>query len=615
MTGARRHDLARELTIGDWRVRPLLGLIERGSRSVRLQPRVMELLLRLARSPGEVVTRDELFSDVWAGVVVSDDVLTRCVSNLRAALGDARHGRHHVVTVAKRGYVLKAPVAWLVRAGERESARREESIAVLPFGDLSAEPGFGWFAAGLTDALMDSLARIPGLRVAARTSALAVQDARGDVRAIGARLGVRHVLEGSVSREGEQVRVAIRLASAHDGFQLWAETVTAEARDVHGLQRALASGVAGRLALRIGERTLSGSAPAGVRLEAWAHYVRARELYHAERPSFRYEGVAELERAIALDPRFAAAHGLHAYVHALRAAHEEPYPRVAERVRASLQRALALDPLQPEALMAKAIDVRWRSWDWLEVRQLFEQALHVAPGDPHVLAHFAARYFRDLGELGVAERLLRRASEIDPLNPMPRAQLSSVLRFSGDARGARDEAERALALSPSHSWALQAALLAQIEASDFAGADATLRQVAAAAGIDHRMTLEARGRLEARSGHAASARKTLARLRSFARENAIYTDAAAWVCFELGEIDEGAEWLERGIAAGVAACATARACALPIDARTQLLRAPRFQAALARMRLDDVSLAALAAEGALDPPAALRSWAAHGTLD
>ncbi len=607
MTGGRSHDLARELTVGDWRVRPLLGVIERASRTVRLQPRVMDLLLRLARSPGEVVTREELFADVWAGVVVSDDVLTRCVSNLRAALGDARHGRHHVATVAKRGYALTAPVVWLLRPGEREQAGREESIAVLPFVDLSSEPGFGWFAEGLTDELMDSFARVPGLRVVARSSATAVAGSRGDVRAIGAQLGVRHVLEGSVRREGEQLRVTARLARARDGFQIWTETMSAQVRDALPLQRELASAVAGRLALRLGERRLTGPAPSAVRLEAWEQYVRARQKYQAERPSFRYEGVAELERAIALDPSFAAAHGLYAYVHALRAAHEEPYPRVAERVRASAQRALALDPLQPEALMAKAIDVRWRSWDWLEMRRLFEQALHVAPGDPHVLAHFAVRYFRDLGEFGVAERLLRRASALDPLNPMPRVLLSSVLRFGGDANAAREEAARALDASPGHSWALQAALLAHIETSDYGAAERALREVAGAAGVDHRMTLEARGRLEARRGDEAAARKTLARLRAFAREDAIYADAAAWVCFELGELEEGADWLEREIAAGVAACSSARSCALPIEARLPgLLRAPRFQAALARMRLDDASLASLAAAGALDPPPAFR---------
>ncbi len=608
MTGGRRHDLTRELTVGDWRVRPLLGVIECAGRTVRLQPRVMELLLRLASTPGEVATREQLFSDVWSGVVVSDDVLTRCVSNLRAALGDARHGRHHVATVAKRGYVLTVPVVWIPRPGERESSGHEQSVAVLRFEDLSAEPGFAWFAEGLTDELMDSLARVPGLRVAARTSAAAVSGLRGDVRAIGAQLGVRHVLEGSVRREGTQLRVTVRLASARDGFQIWAETMRAEARDALSLQRELASAVSGRFALNLGERVLSGPAPTAVRLEAWEQYVRARQKYQAERLGFRYEGVAELERAIALDANFAAAHGLYAYVHALRAAHEEPYPRVAERVRMAAQRALALDPLQPEALMAKAIDVRWRSWDWLEMRRLFEQALHVAPGDPHVLAHFAARYFRELGEFAVAERLLRRASAIDPLNPMPRVLLSSVLRFQGDAAAARDEAARALDASPGHAWALQAGLLAQLEASDYGAAEASLREVAGAAGIDHRMTLEARGRLEARRGDEAAARKTLARLRVFAREDAIYADAAAWVCFELGELEEGADWLEREIAAGVAACSSARSCALPIEARRPgLMHAPRFQAALARMRLDDAALTGLAAEGALDPPRAFRA--------
>lgn len=605
MTGAvTAIDLAREFTVGEWRVRPLYGVLERDGKSTRIEPRIMEVLVRLARTPGELVTRRELFSEVWPEVTVSGEVLTRCISTLRAALGDSAGERRYVATVPKRGYILTAPVTWLGGAPPIAPARAgEESLAVLPFADASPARDCEWFADGLTDDLTDALARMPGLRVAARTSAFTFKGRPLDVREIGRQLAVRHVLEGSVRRAGDRLRVTARLASASEGFQLWSDTLDCELGDALEVQRQIARAVAARLALHLSDAR--GSAPARVVPEAYEWYVRGRHKYQAERPGFRYAGIEELERAIEIDPRFAAALGLHAYIHALRAAHEEPYPQLAARVRSSYRRALAVNPLQPEALMAKAIDVRWRTWDWGEVRALFEQALHVAPGDPHVITHFAARFFRDTGQLETAETMLRRAVEIDPLNPAPRASLSYVLRFQGKYAAAVEEAACALHAHPGHSGALQASALALVCSGRYAEARAALAQAEQIAGPEHHLVIEVRARLEAHSGDQRRARRTLARIRELAAEEggASHADAAAWTCFELGEIAEGAAWLERGIEAGVSGCAMARVGVLPIEARRPgLCRAPAFQAALRRMRLDDDSIAELAAAGVLAPP-------------
>ncbi|MBM4385901.1 MAG: hypothetical protein FJ091_21345 [Deltaproteobacteria bacterium] len=444
------------------------------------------------------------------------------------------------------------------------------------------------FCEALRDELVLALGALPGVRVAAGVPASAPL-----------------VLEGSVRREASGLVVTARLIEAREGLVVWAESLRAARGDEDALRREAAAAIAARFSMRAGERSLAPG-PRDVKSGALEQYALARAKYLAERPSFRYEGLAELERAIELDDRFAAAHGLHAYVNAMRSSYEAPYPHVSERVRSEYQRALALDPLQPEALMAKALDVRWRSWDWAEMRLLFEQALRVAPGDPHVLAHYAARFYRELGELGTAERMLRRALALDANNVTTLVLLASVLRFRGEFAASREEASRAREASPHHSWALLALALASLEANDFAAAGETLREMQSLAGIDHRMTLEMRGRLEARSGDEARARKTLARMRSFAREDAIYAEAIAWVCFELGELEEGAAWLERALDQGASACSLARVCMLPIEARRPgLLASPRFQAVLARMHLDDASLARLAAEGVLDPPLAL----------
>jgi TolB-like protein/Flp pilus assembly protein TadD len=608
MTGAvAPPDLTREFRVGVWRVRPLYGSLERPGEAVRIEPRIMELLVRLARTPGELVTRQQLFREVWPDVVVSGEVLTRCISTLRAALGDVEGERRYIATVPKRGYVLTAQVAWLDAAPRSSPPAEpaEESIAVLPFVDGSPARDFEWFADGLTDDLTDTLARVNGLRVAARTSAFTFKGKPSDVREIGERLGVRHVLEGSVRRIDGRLRVTARLASARDGFQLWSDTLDREARDLGAVQLEIAGAVAQRLAVHLGERDLARAGRGTASDEAYEWYLRGRQKYQAERPAFRYEGVEELERALAIDPRFAAAHGLHGYIHALRAAHEEPYPQLAPRVRAAYRRALALNPLQPEALMAKAIDVRWRTWDWAEVRALFDQALHVAPGDAHVITHFALRFFRDTGQLDTAARMLRRAIEVDPINPAPRASLSFVLRFLGDYGAAIDAARLALRMNPHHGWAQQALVFALTCAGRYEEAHAALAVTERDAGAEHRIVLEARARLEAHSGDVAKAHATLDRIRALAAgdRGERYFDAAAWACFELGDVAEGAQWLARDVSAGMSSCVFARVCALPIEARRPgLCAAPEFQAVLRRMRLDDESIAELEAQGLLGPP-------------
>ncbi len=608
MGAGSRGELAREFEVGDWRARPLAGVIERAGRAIHLEPKIMDVLVRLARSAPEVVTRRELLADVWPDVVVSEEVLTRCISELRSALGDGTLERHYVTTVPKRGYALIAPVSWL---SPGSPARRspaldeaEESVAVLPFADQSPARDFEWFSDGLTDDLIDALARTPGLRVAARTSAFTFKGRALDVREIGERLAVRHVLEGSVRRGSASVRVSVRLASTRDGFQLWSETFERPLADLLALQSELAGAVATRLALHFTDG--HGRAAGGTEsIEAYDWYLRGRRKYQTERPGFQYAGAAELERAVAIDPRFAAAHGLYAYLHALRAAVDEPYASVAPKVRRSFQAALAVNPLQPEALMAKAIDVRWRTWDWLEVRALFEQALRVAPNDPHVLTHYAVRFFRDLGRLATAEAMLRRAVEIDPLNPTPRASLSYVLRFGGRYGEAAAQAERAVRMNPEHGWALQGCVLALAFDGRFAEAHAALERAERASGPDHLMTLESRARLYVLQGDEGRARAVLARIAELSRApgGVIYCDAAGWVCLELGEIEEGVRWLTRAIEAGVSASVGARVCALPIERRRPGLTAsPAFQGFLRKMRLDDASLAELADAGGLAPP-------------
>jgi TolB-like protein/DNA-binding winged helix-turn-helix (wHTH) protein len=270
--------------IGDWLVNPALDTLCRGTETHKLEPRMMRLLLHLANDAGAVVSVDRLLSEVWTGVVGPASVY-QAVSQLRKLLGDVDPDPTYIATVPRRGYRLVAPV----RRGAAEAmslttdvvsfapaARRwlamvlggvtllafilngssiwrpsptewSTSIAVLPFIDLTAEKAEQSFCDGLTEELSNRLSQIPTLRVVARTSAFAFRGQGEDVRRIGKALDTDHILEGSVRRSGNHLRVTVRLVDARNGYHLWSDNYDRAADDAINLQEDISRSVAEHL--------------------------------------------------------------------------------------------------------------------------------------------------------------------------------------------------------------------------------------------------------------------------------------------------------------------------------------------------------------------------------
>jgi transcriptional activator of cad operon len=246
------------LRIGDWFVNPLSGEIARGDERVRLEARTMRLLLCLAEKPGEVVSIDDLLSQVWSGVVVTPDSVYQAVAALRRLLGDDAKQPAYIVTVPRLGYRLVAPVepqvdsppapsrvplrsrtyaaafvALLAVAAltyyltsSRTAAGPEvaQTIAVLPFLDLTDTMNEEPFADGMTEELIHKLSKVPGLRVPAPSAAFYYKNKQLPVAEIARALHVTYVLDGSVRKSGDTLRVAARLLRADDGYVVWSET-------------------------------------------------------------------------------------------------------------------------------------------------------------------------------------------------------------------------------------------------------------------------------------------------------------------------------------------------------------------------------------------------------
>ncbi len=247
------------LRIGDWFVNPLAGEIARGDDRVRLEARTMRLLLCLAETPGEVVSIDTLLSNVWSGVVVTPDSVYQAVAALRRLLGDDAKQPAYIVTVPRLGYRLVAPVDtpvdeapasprvrtrsrmyaalatvvllgvgsltyYLLTPRTAASGVPSQTVAVLPFLDLTDDMNEEPFADGMTEELIHKLSKVQGLRVPAPTASFYFKGKQLPVAEIARSLHVTYVLDGSVRKSGATLRVAARLLRADDGYVVWSET-------------------------------------------------------------------------------------------------------------------------------------------------------------------------------------------------------------------------------------------------------------------------------------------------------------------------------------------------------------------------------------------------------
>ena len=321
----------------------------------------------------------------------------------------------------------------------------EASVAVLPFANMSADPENEYFGDGMAEEIINALAQVPGLRVAARTSAFAFKGKFHDLRAIGEKLDVRAVLEGSVRRAGNRVRITAQLIDVNDGHHLWSERFDRELTDIFAIQDEIATAIATRLAqtLRGGE---AGSLvrPSTSNLEAYELYLKARSLMK-ERGAALLKAIDLLERAVSLDPTFAPAlaHLAHALILSSFWGMSSP-DRVMPRAKWAAAAALEHDPGLVASHTASALVATCIEFDPDRATAAWNRALAIDPRDPEarvMRAAFDICYTRAAFDDAIAE--LRAVIERDPLSAIAHTQLSVIMSFAGRSDEALVEAQRA----------------------------------------------------------------------------------------------------------------------------------------------------------------------------
>jgi TolB-like protein/Tfp pilus assembly protein PilF len=408
-------------------------------RPIEVTAKALDALHFLLRHPGELLDKSTLMAAVWPNVVVEENNLNQVVSALRRALGDGSGGRRFIVTVPGRGYQFVAPVREVhEKAPSAQSAPPaahpaqvtpavRKSIAVLPFASLSSDPEKDYFGDGIAEELIHLLARVPRLKVPARTSSFAYKGRNIDVRQIARELGVGMLLEGSVRSAGERIRVTAQLVEADSGFHVWSETYDRRFVDIFELQDELAGAIVQALKITLGDgepRSLR-DAPPTKSVEAYRLFLQARAM-HSNLPS-RARLIEWLSASIALDPGFARAHAELAVVRDFLFLIGDSGPEILLEAQRSAEMALSLDPNCAEAHAAMGVQYARRG-DWIRAEDSLRCAMELDPAEPLTHNAYATWVLGPAGKLNHALVESRTAYE---LAPAMTGAATSLAGFSG----------------------------------------------------------------------------------------------------------------------------------------------------------------------------------------
>jgi serine/threonine-protein kinase len=334
--------------------------------------------------------------------------------------------------------------AELIHLDEEHAAGLESSIAVLPFANLSADKENQYFSDGLTEEIINLLARVPGVKVSARTSSFAFRGKEDDIRKIAQVLEVRTILEGSVRRSGSRIRVTVQLINAADGYQLWSERYDRELADVFRIQDDIAEAIAAALEAKL----TAGSAKQNrytPNLPAYDAFLKGQYSLARMTPDSLAHSLECFEKAIALDRDYAGAYVALATTLLLRANYGMQAAHDAlPRARVAADKALKLDPSLPEAHVVLGVVGVLYDYDWDEADRHFTHAVARNPISPDVRAIYAGYYLLGLGRFDEAAAETEAALQQDPLNLLWRHHLTWSLLWSGRDADAAAEANRVL---------------------------------------------------------------------------------------------------------------------------------------------------------------------------
>jgi TolB-like protein/tetratricopeptide (TPR) repeat protein len=464
--------MVRGVEFGDYIFQLDTGQLWHRGEEVRLTPKAAGVLTMLVSNAGSPVSKTELFASVWPNVAVTDDALTTCIQELRRVLNDDARHPQFIETRHRRGYCFIASVSRHKPAAPEPStpaAGPIASIAVLPFADMSPGHDQEYLCHGLAEELINALTHVDGLRVAARTASFQFRGKGEDIRHVGEQLNVEALLEGSVRKSDDRLRVTVQLIEVASGYHRWSHRFDGRFTDVFAIQDEIAESVAASLRGGVARpREKRPSARAATAPAAYELYLRGRQSLHRIRHDDLQSAADLFRRAIELEPAYGPAYA------GLATAHSTLYEwfgandvDVAGAERAS-QRALELAPDLAEAHVARGCALALMK-RYEDAAREFEESIRLNPNlfDPYYY-YGRSRFAR--GDVAGSATLFKKAAEVrqeDFQSPFLLAQSLKMLGQEHEASAWRREgirrAEHVLALNPLDGRALSLGALYLLE--------------------------------------------------------------------------------------------------------------------------------------------------------
>jgi TolB-like protein/DNA-binding winged helix-turn-helix (wHTH) protein/Flp pilus assembly protein TadD len=484
------------------------GELTKQGKRVQLQDQPFQLLVMLLEKPGEVVTREALRCRLWPQTTVDfDHGLNKAISKIREALGDSSGHPRFVETVARRGYRFLADVAIIesgpLKAGihdprhlvvpnllspspaaASQNGRRKiltrrlfgfasalvvacsaswalyhrfhslpaiRSLAVLPLENLSEDPSQDYFADGMTDELITRLAQISALRVISRTSAMTYKNSRKPLAAIAKELDVDAVVEGSVSRSGERVRITAQLIDARNDNHIWAERYNEDIRDTLLLQSRVTRAIAEQISTTLKPKeptTLIGSKT--INPEAYEAYLKGRYFWNKRTGDGLRTAIEHFNHAIEIDPTYAEAYSGLADAYAVSGDWKYrvlPSQEAFTRAKAAAAKALTFDDTLGEAHASLAFALDLYGWDWEAAEAEYKKAIKFNPG--YATAHqWYSWHLFIIGKRNRALSELKIAESLDPLSLIIMADIADALCVAHQYDEAIKQSQKTLEMDP-----------------------------------------------------------------------------------------------------------------------------------------------------------------------
>src|ERR1051325_826924 len=579
----------RRLRFGVFELDLRAGELRKHGLRVRLQEQPFQVLVMLLSHPGEVVSREELRGKLWSAdtFVDFDHGLNKAVNKIRDALGDSAESPRFVETVARRGYRFLAQVTtseaathgvdsipsksavspltwrigvsalvlllvvvvltmWKLRSRIYPSPVIR-SLAVLPLESLSADASQDYFTDGMTDELITDLGQIRALRVISRTSISAYKGAHKPLPQIARALNVDAVVEGTVLRSGNQVRITVQLIEASTDKHLWARSYEGDLRDALALQNQVAAAVAKeiRVNLTLQEQAELKTARI-VNPEAYEAYLKGRYFWNKRTGESLKKAIEYFDEAIQKDPAYGQAYAGLADSYALLGNSDfavmsprEAYPKA----KAAATRALELDSSLGEAHTSLAFCLGLFEWNWEAAEKESLQAIALTPG--YATAHqWYALQLSLLGRFDESIEEMRKAGSLDPLSLIISADMADALFAAHPYDDSIQQSHKAIDMDPNFAIGHYELGQALVQKRLYSGGIKELQKANELSGGDT-TCLAVLAYSYAASGNAAEARKLLNNLRSRSNDRFSYAEHEALIYASLGDKDQAMALLEK----------------------------------------------------------------------